>query len=102
MLPSPKGGRIDLCISQDGPAAVVCVADDGGGIPPSNLPRLFEPFFTTKQHLGTGLGLWVAKEIVEKHRGDIVAESETDPARHGTRFTVRIAGMAPNAGEAAR
>jgi PAS domain S-box-containing protein len=47
------------------------VADDGHGIPATVLPRLFEPFFTTKKDVGTGLGLWVCRSIVEKHGGSI-------------------------------
>jgi PAS domain S-box-containing protein len=49
----------------------VTVADAGAGISKANLKRIFEPFFTTKEDVGTGLGLWVSSEIVQKHRGRI-------------------------------
>lgn len=58
------------------PAVEIAVADDGPGIPPEALPRVFDPFFTTKAvSKGSGLGLYVAHEIVEDHGGCIVAES---------------------------
>lgn len=47
------------------------VADTGAGIRPGDYTHLFNPFFTTKQAVGTGLGLWVSKEIVTKHGGRI-------------------------------
>jgi PAS domain S-box-containing protein len=49
----------------------ILVEDDGPGIPPEHRSRLFEPFFTTKQDVGTGLGLWLTKEIVERYGGRI-------------------------------
>lgn len=56
-------------------AVRLTVADTGSGIDPDHLPRIFEPFFTTKQDVGTGLGLWIAHNIVEKHRGSIRVRS---------------------------
>lgn len=57
----------------DGARLVVCeIQDTGPGIPEQNLQKIFEPFFTTKPAgLGTGLGLWVVKKIVELHGGAI-------------------------------
>ncbi len=51
------------------------VADTGSGMEPTVRKRIFEAFFTTKEITGTGLGLWVSKEIVEKHRGLIHVRS---------------------------
>ncbi len=51
--------------------ARVTVADEGDGISAANQSRIFEPFFTTKIAVGTGLGLWVSREIVQKHKGKI-------------------------------
>jgi len=60
--------------SQDG-KAILLVEDDGDGIPAANLQRIFEPFFSTKLEVGTGIGLWVTREIVLKSGGAITAES---------------------------
>ena len=51
------------------------IEDDGHGIAPEDMQRIFEPFFTTKKDVGTGLGLWVSKEIAERHGGVIQVES---------------------------
>jgi len=68
-------------------AARISVADRGDGIPPGQVSRIFEPFFTTKKDLGTGLGLWVAREIVNKHSGRIQVRSR--PA-HGTILSILL------------
>ncbi len=65
----------------------VRVADDGCGIPKTQLPHLFEPFATTKGPKGTGLGLAVTWGIVDNHNGTITVESEVGV---GTTFIVRI------------
>ena len=71
-------GRIRLWVlsgsSSATEAVVFRIEDDGPGIAAENLTRIFEPFFTTKEDVGTGLGLWVAKEIVERHGGTIEAD----------------------------
>jgi signal transduction histidine kinase len=64
------------------------VCDNGIGIPRQVRERIFEPFFTTKRDVGTGLGLWVCKSIVEKHHGLIRVRSSTVPGRSGTVFSV--------------
>jgi PAS domain S-box-containing protein len=64
------------------------VADSGSGIPDKVRARLFEPFFTTKQEIGTGLGLWVCKTIVDKHRGKIRVKSCTTPEKSWTVFSI--------------
>ncbi|MBA3538342.1 MAG: hypothetical protein H0T79_01825 [Deltaproteobacteria bacterium] len=56
--------------------AVVRVIDDGPGVPPEALPRIFEPFFTTKpKGEGTGLGLGICRQIIDKHGGTLRCES---------------------------
>ena len=62
----------------------IVVADTGPGIPPERLARVFDPYFTTKGN-GLGLGLTIARRIVEAHGGSI--EVESGPGR-GTRFRV--------------
>jgi PAS domain S-box-containing protein len=59
-----NGGRIQIVIEDNGP-----------GIPTEHLDRIFEPFFTTKKDVGTGLGLWITKEIIERHGGTITVSS---------------------------
>jgi PAS domain S-box-containing protein len=64
------------------------VCDNGIGIPKQVRDRIFEPFFTTKRDVGTGLGLWVCKSIVEKHHGSMRLRSSTVPGHSGTVFSV--------------
>ena len=65
----------------------VGVSDRGAGIPPEKMPHIFESFFTTKPH-GMGLGLFMARSIIEAHRGRIWVENS--PGGGATvRFTVR-------------
>ena len=64
------------------------VADTGTGIPPSALNRIFEAFFTTKDIGGTGLGLWVSSEIVNRHRGAFRVRSTQKQGHSGTVFTM--------------
>jgi signal transduction histidine kinase len=68
--------------------ARIIIADGGSGIPADQRKKLFEPFFTTKQDVGTGLGLWVSREMVRKHGGNIRLRSSTGPQRRGTVFSI--------------
>lgn len=64
------------------------VADTGCGISRQTLNHIFDPFFTTKGISGTGLGLWVSHEIVERHKGRIRVRTSQKPTTHGTIFTI--------------
>ncbi len=66
----------------------VTVADNGCGMDPRIRPSLFEPFFTTKGAKGTGLGLWVSREILGRHGGAIRVRSCQGSGRSGTVFSV--------------
>lgn len=66
--------------------ALISVTDSGRGISPEHLPFIFRPFYTTKGN-GTGLGLSLARRIVEDHRGRIEVESELG---HGTEFLITL------------
>ena len=72
----------------------IVVADSGCGIQPENLDSIFEPFFTTKKDTGTGLGLWVSRELIEKHGGRLKVRSSIKGHRSGTIFTLFLAGSA--------
>jgi PAS domain S-box-containing protein len=86
-----KGGTIGIEIQSSDVLALVTVQDNGTGISPELRSKLFEPFFTTKaQHMGTGLGLWICREIARKHGGEITLDSSTHAADHGTTFTVTL------------
>jgi PAS domain S-box-containing protein len=66
----------------------ITVADNGTGIKRSDRERLFQPFFTTKKDVGTGLGLWVCKEIVDRYEGRITLRSNATPGRSWTVISV--------------
>ena len=77
--------RRELCLcgiagpflaSGNPPKVRLTIADNGMGINPDNLKRIFEPFFTTKQAVGTGLGLWISRELVKKNDGRIQVRSQ--------------------------
>jgi len=72
------------------PRIRVTVGDDGKGIDRATLPRIFEPLFTTKEATGSGLGLWVSKQIIDKHKGSIHLRSRTDGERRGTVFSILL------------
>ncbi len=90
-----KGGRVTVRASTsqnpvDGSARIrVTISDNGTGISEATLPRIFEPFFTTKGSTGNGLGLWVCKELIEKHRGSIRVRSCTGEPR-GTTVSIAL------------
>ncbi len=64
------------------------IEDNGCGIAEENRQRIFEPFFTTRGTVGTGIGLWIARQFVEGHGGSIEMWSSVDPASHGTRMSI--------------
>src|SRR4051812_2517837 len=66
----------------------ITVADNGSGISRNDMQHLFEPFFTTKKDLGTGLGLWLAHGIVQKHGGRLRVRSCVVSGVSGTTFSV--------------
>jgi PAS domain S-box-containing protein len=70
------------------PGGKIVIADTGSGITPDHRKKLFEPFYTTKQDVGTGLGLWVSREIVQKHGGNITLRSSVAPGHSGTVFSI--------------
>lgn len=84
---TPKGGRLWLRVTPGANGTVrVLIADSGPGIPRENIARIFEPFFTTKGEKGTGLGLWITRDLVSKHGGHIRVRS----GARGTCFVVSL------------
>ena len=79
----------------------ITIADSGPGIPAEDRQRLFEPFFTTKKDVGTGLGLWVCKNIVDKHHGWIRVRSSVASGRSWTAFSVFLPSLPAEAPEEA-
>lgn len=78
----PEGGKIYLSVraSQawylpEVQGVRITIADTGSGMTEAVRRRIFEPFFTTKETTGTGLGLWISSEIVEKHQGKVRVRS---------------------------
>jgi signal transduction histidine kinase len=72
------GGLVEVELSARSATAVVEIRDNGVGISPEHQARVFEPFFTTKDGFGTGIGLWVTRELVEKNGGRIDLRTDTD------------------------
>ena len=64
------------------------IADTGSGIGAGAIARIFEPFFTTKGDKGTGIGLWISREIIERHRGTLKVKSRQAAHDSGTVFTL--------------
>lgn len=92
-----ESGEIIIRAAAEGDLAVICVSDNGCGVPEENLSKLYDPFFTTKEvGRGTGQGLAISHAIVvDKHGGEISVSSEVGV---GTQFTVKL----PLAGRGAR
>ena len=80
-------GKIWVQVKREGDYAVVRVRDNGGGIPNEIRDRIFEPFFTTKEEgQGTGMGLYMSKQIVERMGGEISFHNTEE----GAEFVIRL------------
>ena len=83
----PAGGILSVSVkdTEDFSEGIVLkVQDDGVGIATDDLPKVFDAFFTTRNTVGTGIGLFVAKQFVEGHGGRIELQSQEDAENHGT------------------
>jgi signal transduction histidine kinase len=89
-----QGGSLKIStrqlISTSGDGIQIVIRDNGTGIKQEHLEKIFEPFFTTKGDLGTGIGLWVARQLVEKRGGQISVASGTEQGNSGTSITIFI------------
>jgi signal transduction histidine kinase len=90
---TPTGGNVTVQVSAEPHAVRLTVTDTGDGIPPKHLPHVFERFYRVdrardRAHGGSGIGLAIAKAIIEAHRGTIIADS-TGIGR-GATFTITL------------
>jgi signal transduction histidine kinase len=96
----PAGGTLCIRLRASRQNARLTVADNGRGISAPIRARLFEAFQSDKAEAGNGLGLWICKTIVDKHRGEIQWRSSTQGALQGTTFSVLLPLRGPtDAGE---
>jgi signal transduction histidine kinase len=89
---TPEGGKVTLSVAREGDSAVLKVWDTGPGIPPEHLPHIFDRFYRvdsgrSRDQGGSGLGLNIARWIVESHGGSLTAESTPGS---GATFTARL------------
>src|SRR5690606_36059062 len=80
-------GRVLVTLERDNDAATITVADNGPGIKAADLRRIWEPFFSTKGAAGNGMGLDIARRLIDAHHGTI--ECASTPGQ-GTVFTIRL------------
>lgn len=90
----PQGGKLSIqtthVVKAEQEGLQIMMNDTGCGIRREHLGKVFEPFFTTKGSLGTGIGLWVARQLVERHGGQISLSSSTDSGDSGTVVTIYL------------
>jgi signal transduction histidine kinase len=84
---SEKGGDLSIKAAQSNDKVIIEIADTGPGIPEENRNKIFEPFFSTKGERGSGLGLYITKQLLEKNSGKISVKSK---AGKGTSFILEF------------
>jgi signal transduction histidine kinase len=84
--PMPGGVVIARTRRRTDGFGILEIEDNGPGIPPEVQGRIFTPFFTTKKDTGTGIGLWISRQLAEKSRGQLEFESR----RGSTIFRLRL------------
>ena len=75
---TPQGGKVRLIVKAEGNDIIFSVSDNGSGIPQEDIPNLFQRFSqgtSAKRSTGTGLGLYLSRQIIEAHGGKIWLES---------------------------
>jgi PAS domain S-box-containing protein len=92
-------GRVRIRISEsvrwnhrEEPGARITIADTGSGMSRETLARMHDAFFTTKDGTGTGLGMWVVSELINRHRGALSVRSSVHPLHRGTVMSIFIPG----------
>jgi NAD(P)-dependent dehydrogenase (short-subunit alcohol dehydrogenase family) len=84
-----RDAKLRIRVETKNKAVHITVSDNGSGMSPQTLKNLFQPYVTTKNE-GTGLGLWLSRGIVKKHRGKLVVRSSQAEGRQGTTFRLSI------------
>jgi two-component system sensor histidine kinase HydH len=87
----PEGGRLDLALNHLDSRAVITIRDSGPGIPPEHRDKIFTMHFTTKAS-GSGIGLYVARSVIESNGGELHLHSELG---QGTRFEIDLPAQPP-------
>ncbi|NJR47986.1 MAG: cell wall metabolism sensor histidine kinase WalK [Hyellaceae cyanobacterium CSU_1_1] len=87
---TPAGGKVGLTLSLKSRQGIISIEDNGIGIPPDDLPRIFDRFYRvdiarSRETGGFGLGLAIAKQIIQAHNGQITVESSLGK---GTKFQI--------------
>jgi PAS domain S-box-containing protein len=90
----PHGGLLRVGVTEKSDAEIpgvqIIFHDRGIGIESEDLERVFEPFFSTKGNLGNGIGLWIAKQLIESHGGEITMTSSTNNGSSGTTVLISL------------
>jgi PAS domain S-box-containing protein len=88
------GGLLRIGVAEstgsNGDGLQVTIEDNGTGIDEQHIAKIFEPFFTTKPDVGTGIGLWVTKRMIESRGGQIAVSSCTTPGNSGSQVTIDL------------
>ena len=87
---TPRGGKVEILLESQSAYQIAKIIDTGAGITPAELPHLFERFYqghSDRQAQGSGLGLYLSRQIVEAHGGSLWAENQSP---HGALFGVRL------------
>lgn len=89
---TPSGGKVALSVKDKGDLVEILISDTGIGIPEDDLPKIFEEFYRAKnarqiEKDGTGLGLSIAKQVIDRHNGNIWVESKLDK---GSTFHIEL------------
>lgn len=86
---SPVGGEVTVTLHKSDGSAILSVKDQGPGIPRNMRSQLFQPFYTTRVEGGTGIGLWISREMIRHAGGTLTFESDPE-TKPGTEFLITL------------